>query len=63
MTPPPRTVGAITGIDEVRALPGVVGVYIEVGPGDTIRGAQLARPGRQRRGPGGRCRDGGLPRG
>lgn len=43
MTPPPGVVGAITGVDEARARPGVVGVYLDVAPGDTIREVRSSR--------------------
>ncbi|MFI7677440.1 ATP-grasp domain-containing protein [Actinophytocola sp. NPDC049390] len=43
MTPPPGAVGAITGVDEARAQPGVVGVYLDVAPGDTIREVRSSR--------------------
>lgn len=43
MTPPPGTVAAITGVDEAREQPGVVGVYLDVEPGDTIREVRSSR--------------------
>jgi len=43
MTPPPGTVGAITGVDEARSRPGVVGIYLDVAAGDSIREVHSSR--------------------
>jgi biotin carboxylase len=43
LTPPPGIVAAIGGVEAARSLPGVVGVYLEVEPGDTIREVRSSR--------------------
>lgn len=43
LTPGPGLVQAVTGLEAARAMPGVVGVHLDAGPGDRIREIRSSR--------------------